>query len=137
MSYSKISLAGTVGSVPKTLTIKEDLTYTAFDLFTGGSYPGKSGEAVEYHERHRITCVGTLDILARSIKMGARIVVEGELRSLRQTLDLNSRVDIQITYRVWEVVANSIRQDDNYPTANSEREVAAALIARYYWPDES
>lgn len=135
MSHNKVSLAGMVGSVPKTVTIREDLTYTSFDLFTEGSYQNEAEEEVGYHERHRIICVGTLDTFARSVRMGAHLVVEGELRSHRETLDLNHRVDIQITFRVWEVVANSIQPDIDDHGATQERDTAAALIARYYWPE--
>ena len=135
MSHNKVSLAGMVGSVPKTLTIKEDIPYTSFDLFTDGSYQNRAGKEVGYHERHRIICVGTLDTFARSVKMGAHLVVEGELRSHRETLDLNHRADIQITFQVWEVVATSIQPDVNDHGARQEGATAAALIARYYWPD--
>ncbi len=137
MSHYKLSLAGVVGSAPKTLLIKGDLTYTAFDLFTGGSYQNKSGEEIEYRERHRIVCVGTLDTLARSLKMGANVVVEGELRSRPQTLDLNDRVDIQITFRVWEVVAISIQRDMDDPAVKQEREAMLELIAQHYRQEES
>lgn len=131
MSYSKIALAGTVGSVPKTMTIDEQLNYTTFTLYIRATYVAEPKGWDYYYEAHRIVCVGTLGEFALSIKMDAKIEVEGELRSRLHTIHLTENKDLQITYRVWEIIATSIRPDMSYAAATQKGDVSAALNALY------
>ncbi len=136
MNHNKVSLAGSVfGGTPRTLVVRDSLTYTIFDLLTFGSHRNREGKEVHYHEIHHIVCVGTLDTFARTLKQGAEIEVTGELRMRKHTTYLGDPAEVEISYWHQEVVATSIRPDASVLAAEQKGYVGPTLIALYK-PDE-
>jgi len=136
MNHNKVSLAGSIfGGTPRTLVVRDSLTYTIFDLLTFGSHRNRDGKEVHYHEIHHIVCVGTLDTFARTLKQGAEIEVTGELRTRKHTTYLGDPAEMEISYWRQEVVATSIRPDASILASEQKGYVDPALIALYR-PDE-
>ncbi|HTV05779.1 MAG TPA: single-stranded DNA-binding protein [Acidobacteriaceae bacterium] len=131
MTRNSISLAAMVGSAPKTHVIQSTLTYTTFDLTTFGSHRNWAGKEVTYHEKHHIVCVGSLDTFARSLKVGAEIEVEGELRTRRYTHYIGEPVEVEIIHGRREVVATSIRPFMSVVAETQKANVDQVLIALY------
>ena len=121
MYQNRISLIGFTGKDAETRSTKNQTAYAVLSLATKTSYKDKkSGEYISHTEWHRIVVWGKLGEFAVTLKKGAHLLVEGEVRS--RTLRRQENSDVQ--RRVWEVRADSDpearpRRTGPHPTTSS------------------
>jgi single-strand DNA-binding protein len=91
-------------------------SFTTFSLATKSSYKDrKKGEYVTHTEWHRCVVFGKLGEFAATLKKGAHIQVEGELRSRKyESKKTNSEQTI------WEIRVDSILKLDRAAKAAAE-----------------
>jgi single-strand DNA-binding protein len=122
MYQNRISLIGFTGKEAETRTTKNQTAYAVLSLATKTSYKDKkSGEYVSHTEWHRIVVWGKLGEFAATLKKGAHLLVEGELRS--RTYNDMKNSDVQ--RRVWEVRADSILKLDRAEQAPPDDQLDA------------
>lgn len=122
MYQNRISLIGFTGKDAQTRTTSKQTLYSMLSLATKSSYKDKqSGEYVSRTEWHRIVVWGKLGEFASSLKKGAHLLIEGELRSRTYTDKKNEN----LKRRVWEVRATSILKLDRAEQARPEDGVEA------------
>src|SRR5580693_942801 len=81
MYQNKVNLIGFIGNDAEVHTANER-NFTTFSVATKSSYKDKkSGEYVSHTEWHRCVVFGKLAEFAATLTKGARIQIEGELRS--------------------------------------------------------
>ena len=113
MYQNKVTLIGFLGSDAETRT-NNDRSLTNLSLATKSSYK-KDGEYIEHTEWHRCIVFGKLSEFAATLKKGAHIQVEGELRSRKYT---SSKTNSELT--VWEIRVSSILKLDRAAKAAVE-----------------
>ena len=119
MYQNRISLVGFTGNDAEARTTSNQTPYTVLSLATKSSYKDKkSGEYISHTEWHRILVWGKLGEFARTLKKGAHLLVEGELRS-REYADKKNK---GVQRRVWEVRASSILKLDRAVQAPPEEQ---------------
>ena len=106
MYQNKVTLIGFLGSNPEARTNNPDVSVTTLSLATKSSYK-KNGEYVSHTEWHRCVVFGKLSEFAGTLKKGAHIQVEGELRSREYD---NKKTDSK--QRIWEIKVDSILKLD-------------------------
>jgi single-strand DNA-binding protein len=107
MYYNHVILMGYTGSDAKVVTAN-NRSFVNLSLATKASYKDKqSGEYVSNTDWHQCVVFGKLAEFAKTLKKGAHIQLEGELRSREYT----SKKD-NSTQRVWEIRVNSILKLD-------------------------
>ena len=122
MHLNRISIIGFTGKDAETRTTAKQTTFTTLSLATKSSYKDKkSGEYVSRTEWHQVFVWGKLGEFASSLKKGAHLLVEGELRSREYTNKKNS----DTKRRVWEVRATSILKLDRAEQAPPEDQLDA------------
>ena len=120
MYLNSVTLTGFLGGDAETRTIKDDVSLTVFSVATKNSWKDpESGEWVSRTEWHRVIAWSKLGEFALSLKSGAHVQVEGELRSREYQKD-------GAKHRVWECKAFRIakldrieRADDNTPAGEA------------------
>jgi single-strand DNA-binding protein len=86
MYQNKAILMGFLGSDAEVRTGKNDQNFTTFSIATKTSYKNKeTGEYVSHTEWHRCIVFGKFSEFAATLKKGAHIQVEGEIRHLEYT----------------------------------------------------
>ena len=91
-------------------------SFTTFSLATKSSYKDKKkGEYVTHTEWHRCVVFGKLSEFASTLKKGAHVQVEGELRSREYD---SKKTDSK--QRVWEIRVDSILKLDRAEKAGPE-----------------
>ncbi|MGA3133824.1 MAG: single-stranded DNA-binding protein, partial [Terracidiphilus sp.] len=86
MYQNKAILMGFLGSDAEVRTGKNDQNFTTFSIATKSSYKHKeTGEYVSHTEWHRCIVFGKFSEFAATLKKGAHIQVEGEIRHLEYT----------------------------------------------------
>lgn len=81
MYQNKATLMGFLGNDAEVRIGKNNQKFTTFSLATKTSYKNKeSGEYVSYTEWHRCNVFGKFGEFAATLKKGAHIQVEGEIR---------------------------------------------------------
>jgi single-strand DNA-binding protein len=118
MYQNKVNLIGFLGGDAKVITAN-NRSFVTLSLATQSSYRDKkSGEFISHTEWHHCVVFGKLSEFAKTLRRGAHIQVEGELRSRDYT---NKKTDeIQ---RFWEIRVNSIlKLDRAEKTAPEEAE---------------
>ena len=86
MYQNKAILMGFLGSDAEVRTGKNDQKFTTFSIATKTSYKSKeSGEYVSHTEWHRCIVFGKFSEFAATLKKGAHIQVEGEIRHIEYT----------------------------------------------------
>ena len=119
---NRITLIGFLGKDAETRFTSNGTTHTRFSLATNVSWKDKdSGEYKTRTEWHRIVVWGKFGEWAGSLKKGAFIEAEGELR-YREFQPTGSDAKI----RIAEIHAISILTLDRAETAEREDEVAGA-----------
>ena len=86
MYQNKATLMGFLGSDAEVRTGKNNQKFTTFSLATKTSYKDKeSGEYISHTEWHRCIVFGKFGEFAATLKKGAHIQVEGEIRHTEYT----------------------------------------------------
>ena len=115
MYQNKVTLIGFTGSDAEVRT-NNGRSLTTLSLATKTSYK-KDGKYVEHTEWHRCVVFGKLGEFAATLKKGAHIQVEGELRSRKYT---SSKTNAAQT--IWEIRVNSILKLDRAARASAEEQ---------------
>jgi len=86
MYLNRATLIGYLGGDAEVRTGKNDQKFTTFSLATKTSYKDKeSGEYVSHTEWHRCIVFGKFGEFASTLKKGAHVQVEGEIRHTEYT----------------------------------------------------
>ena len=115
MYSNKVTLIGFTGADAEVRT-NNDRSLTTLSLATKSSYK-KDGKYIEHTEWHRCVVFGKLGEFAATLKKGAHIQVEGELRSRKYD---STKTGTEVT--VWEIRVNSILKLDRAQKAAAEDE---------------
>ena len=115
MYSNRLSLIGFLGQ-DATAHTANNAQFTVFSLATKSSYKDKkTGEYNGHTEWHRCIVWGKLADYAKTLKKGAHLAIEGELRSRERTDKKTGQKQ-----RVWEVRVNSILKLDRAEKAGPE-----------------
>lgn len=102
--YNKVLLIGNVGKEPELKKVS-DTSYCTFSLATSESYKDKNGEWQNKSEWHNIVVWrNTAEYVARNIKKGNQIFVEGKIRT-RSYEDKDTSKTVYVT----EIVADTVK----------------------------
>ena len=115
MYQNKVTLIGFLGNDAEVRT-NDNRSFTTLSLATKSSYK-KDGKYIEHTEWHRCVVFGKLGEFAATLKKGAHILVEGELRSRKFE---SSKTGSEQT--VWEIRVSSILKLDRAAKSASEDE---------------
>jgi single-strand DNA-binding protein len=115
MYQNKVTLIGFLGSDAEVRT-NNDRSLTTLSLATKSSYK-KDGKYIEHTEWHRCIVFGKLGEFAATLKKGAHIQVEGELRSRKYD---SKKTNSEQT--IWEIRVSSILKLDRAAKAAAEDE---------------
>ena len=115
MYQNKVTLIGFLGNDAEVRT-NDNRILTTLSIATKSSYK-KNGEYVEHVEWHRCVVFGKLGEFAATLKKGAHIQVEGELRSRKY---ISSKTNSEQT--IWEIRVNSILKLDRAAKAGAEEQ---------------
>jgi len=113
MYQNKVTLIGFLGNDAE-VRINNDRSFTVLSLATKSSYK-KEGKYISHTEWHRCVVFGKLSEFAGTLKKGAHIQVEGELRSREYD---SKKTDSK--RRVWEIRVASILKLDRAEKAAPE-----------------
>ena len=105
MYQNKVTLIGFLGSDAEVRS-NDNRSFTTLSLATKSSYK-KDGKYISHTEWHRCVIFGKLSEFAGTLKRGAHIQVEGELRSREYD---SKKTDSK--QRIWEVKVDSILKLD-------------------------
>src|ERR1700677_1509408 len=114
MYQNKVTLIGFLGNDAEVHTNTNNRSFTTLSLATKSSYK-KDGKYISHTEWHRCVVFGKLSEFAGTLKKGAHIQVEGELRS--REYDSKKTGSKQ---RVWEIRVASILKLDRAEKAVPE-----------------
>ena len=115
MYQNKVTLIGFLGNDAEVRT-NNDRNLTVLSLATKSSYK-KDGKYIEHTEWHRCVAFAKLGEFAATLKKGAHIQVEGELRSRKYN---STKSNTEVT--VWEIRVNSILKLDRAEKASPEEQ---------------
>src|ERR1700678_3693760 len=115
MYQNKVSLIGFLGNDAEIRT-NNNRSITTLSLATKSSYK-KDGEYISHTEWHRCVVFGKLSDFASTLKKGAHILVEGELRSREYD---SKKTDSK--QRIWEIKVDSILKLDRAEKAAPEEQ---------------
>ena len=116
MYTNKVTLIGFLGTDAEVRS-NDDRSFTTLSLATKSSYK-KDGKYVEHTEWHRCIVFGKkLAEFAGTLKKGAHLMVEGELRSRKYTSNKNNAEQT-----IWEVRVDSILKLDRAAKASAEEQ---------------
>src|SRR5271156_3749052 len=115
MYQNKVTLIGFLGNDAEVRT-NNNRSFTVLSLATKSSYK-KDGKYVSHTEWHRCVVFGKLSEFAGTLKKGAHIQVEGELRSREYD---SKKTDSK--QRIWEVRVDSILKLDRAEKAAPEEQ---------------
>lgn len=115
MFMNQVHLIGFLGADATSHTAN-NASFTVLSLATKNSYKDKkTGEYNGHTEWHRCIIWGKLADYAKTLKKGAHLAVEGELRSRERTDKKSGRKE-----RVWEIRVTSILKLDRVEKASPE-----------------
>lgn len=115
MYKNTVNLIGFLGN-DATIHTSNNRSFTTLSVATKNSYKDKkSGEYVSQTEWHSLVVFGKLATFAGSLKKGAHIGVEGELRSRKYTSKKT-----KLAQKVWEIRVKSILKLDRAEQATAE-----------------
>src|SRR6201992_1378744 len=115
MYQNKVNLIGFLGSDAEVPT-NYNRSFTTLSLATKSSYK-KDGKYVSQTEWHRCIVFGKLSEFAATLKKGAHIQAEGELRSREYD---SKKTDSK--QRIWEIRVDSILKLDRAEKAAPEEQ---------------
>ena len=105
MYQNRVTLIGFLGSDAEVRS-NDNRSFTTLSLATKSSYK-KDGKYISHTEWHRCVVFGKLSEFAGTLKKGAHIQVEGELRSREYD---SKKTDSK--RRIWEIKVDSILKLD-------------------------
>ena len=109
MYQNKVTLIGFLGNDAEVRT-NDNRSFTTLSLATKSSYK-KDGKYISHTEWHRCVVFGKLSEFAGTLKKGAHLQVEGELRSREyETKKVGKKAAQKKT--IWEIRVNSILKLD-------------------------
>ena len=115
MYQNRITLIGFLGKDSTAVSTK-NANFTALSLATKSSYKDKTtGKYIDHTEWHRCIAWGKLADYAKTLKKGAHLAVEGEMRSRERTDKKTGQKE-----RIWEVRVSSILKLDRAEKAAPE-----------------
>jgi len=113
--YPQLVVIGFLGKDATAVTTN-NANFTALSLATKSSYKDKTtGKYIDHTEWHRCIVWGKLAEYAKTLKKGAHLAVEGELRSRERTDKKTGQNE-----RIWEVRLTSILKLDRAEKAGPE-----------------
>jgi single-strand DNA-binding protein len=115
MYQNKVILIGFLGGDAEVRT-NDNRSFTTLSLATKSSYK-KDGKYISHTEWHRCVVFGKLAEFAGTLKKGAHLQIEGELRS--REFDSKKAGTKQT---IWEIRVNSVLKLDRAEKANSEEQ---------------
>ena len=113
MYQNKVTLIGFTGSDAEVRT-NDNRSFTTLSLATKSSYK-KDGKYISHTEWHRCVVFGKLSEFAGTLKKGAHLQVEGELRSRKYD---STKTGTEET--IWEIRVNSILKLDRAEKASPD-----------------
>jgi single-strand DNA-binding protein len=126
MYQNKVTLIGFLGSDAEVRS-NDNRSFTTLSLATKSSYK-KDGKYISHTEWHRCVVFGKLSEFAGTLKKGAHIQVEGELRSREYD---SKKTESKL--RVWEVKVDSIlkldRAEKSAPEESEQDDVPSEEVA--------
>ena len=125
MYQNKVTLIGFLGNDAEVRT-NDNRSFTTLSLATKSSYK-KDGQYISHTEWHRCVIFGKLSDFAGTLKKGAHLQVEGELRSREyETKKVGKKPAQKKT--VWEIRVNSILKLDRAEKASPEEQDADSQL---------
>jgi single-strand DNA-binding protein len=118
MYQNKVNLIGFLGNDAEVRT-NDNRSFTTLSLATKSSYK-KDGKYISHTEWHRCIVFGKLSEFAGTLKKGAHLMVEGELRSRKYD---SKKTSTEQT--IWEIRVDSILKLDRAEKAAPEEQDAA------------
>ena len=115
MYQNKVTLIGFLGSDAEVRT-NDNRSFTTLSLATKSSYK-KDGKYISHTEWHRCVVFGKLSQFAATLKKGAHLQIEGELRS--REYDSNKTGTKQT---IWEIRVDSILKLDRAEKAGPDEQ---------------
>ena len=115
MYKNNATLIGFLGNDAEVRT-NNDRSFTTLSLATKSSYK-KDGKYIEHTVWHRCVVFGKLGEFAATLKKGAHIEVEGELRSRKYD---SKKTNSEQT--IWEIRVNSLLKLDRAAKATTEEQ---------------
>jgi len=115
MYQNKVTLIGFLGSDAEVRT-NDNRSFTTLSLATKSSYK-KDGKYISHTEWHRCVVFGKLAEFAGTLKKGAHLQVEGELRSREYD---SKKAGTKQT--IWEIRLNSVLKLDRAEKASPEEQ---------------
>src|ERR1700674_1211377 len=115
MYQNKVTLIGFLGSDAEVRS-NDNRSFTTLSLATKSSYK-KDGKYISHTEWHRCVVFGKLSEFAKTLKKGAHIQVEGELRSREYD---SKKTDSK--QPIWEVRIDTIMKLDRAEKAAPEEQ---------------
>ena len=116
MYSNKVTLIGFLGNDAEVRT-NDNRSFTTLSLATRSSYK-KDGQYISHTEWHRCVIFGKLSEFAGTLKKGAHLQVEGELRSREyETKKVGKKPAQKKT--IWEIRVNSILKLDRAEKASN------------------
>ena len=115
MYTNNLTLIGFLGNDAEVRS-NDNRSFTTISLATKSSYK-KEGQYISHTEWHRCVVFGKLSEFAGTLKKGAHIQVEGELRSREYD---SKKTDSK--QRIWEVRVDSILKLDRAEKASQEEQ---------------
>ena len=125
MYQNKVTLIGFLGNDAEVRT-NDNRSFTTLSLATKSSYK-KDGQYISHTEWHRCVVFGKLSEFAGTLKKGAHLQVEGELRSREyETKKVGKKPAQKKT--IWEIRVNSILKLDRAEKASPEEQDADSQL---------
>src|SRR5277367_3809890 len=115
MYQNKVTLIGFLGNDAEVRS-NDNRSLTTLSLATKSSYK-KDAKYIEHTEWHRCVVFGKLAEFANTLKKGAHVQVEGELRSRK-----NDSKTTNSEQTVWEIRVNSILKLDRAAKSTAEEQ---------------
>jgi single-strand DNA-binding protein len=113
MYLNTVTLIGFLGCDADRRQTKNNNTFTVLSLATKRSWKNKeTGEWASCTEWHRGLVYGPLADFAATLKKGAHVQIQGELRSREYEKPLEGKQKIVVKQRIWEIHVTSILKLD-------------------------
>jgi single-strand DNA-binding protein len=107
MYLNTVTLIGFLGGDPDRRQTKNNNTFTILSLATKASWKNKQSG-----EWHRGIVFGPLADFAATLKKGAHVQIQGELRSREYEKPLEGKKKATVRQRIWEIQITSILKLD-------------------------
>ena len=113
MYLNTVTLIGFLGGDPDRRQTKNNTAFTVLSLATKRSWKNKeTGEWSSRTEWHRGLVYGPLADFAATLKKGAHVQIQGELRSREYEKPLEGKKKSIVKQRIWEIHVTSILKLD-------------------------